>query len=54
MQLPDNDKNSLGIVQSYIVFQIFIFSPKLFNIEIGITDTTKVNLIWKILFAFLK
>jgi len=43
MQLPESDKNSLGIVQSYIVFQVFIFSSKLFNIEIGITDTSKVN-----------
>jgi hypothetical protein len=42
MQLPSNEKNALGIVQNYVVFQLFIFSPKLFNIEITITDTMKV------------
>jgi hypothetical protein len=42
MQLPSNEKNSLGIVQNFVVFQIFIYSPKLFNIEIIISDTLKV------------
>jgi hypothetical protein len=42
MQIPSNDKNSLGIVQSYIVFQLFVFSPKSLSIEIAISDTSKV------------
>jgi len=44
MQIPNNDKITLGIVQSYIVFQMFLFSPKSFGIEIAITDTSKVQL----------
>jgi hypothetical protein len=43
MQIPPNDKTTLGIVQSYIVFQIFLFSPKAFGIEIAISDTSKVK-----------
>ena len=44
MQIPNNDKITLGIVQSYIVFQMFLFSPKSFGIEIAISDTSKVKL----------
>jgi len=44
MQIPINDKNALGIVQSYIVLQMFLFSPKSLGIEIAISDTSKVNL----------
>jgi hypothetical protein len=43
MQIPTSDKQSLGIVQSYIVFQIYLFSPKGFNIEITISDTSKTK-----------
>ena len=42
MQSPKSDKESLGIVQSYIVFQLYIFSVKSFGIEISISDTSKV------------
>ena len=42
MQIPSNDKQSLGIVQCYIVFQLYLFSPKLFTIEISVSDTSKV------------
>ncbi len=42
MQIPNSDKNFLGIVQSYLVFQIYLFSPKSFNIEIAISDTSKL------------
>jgi hypothetical protein len=42
MQIPKDDKLSLGIVQSYIVFQIYIFTPKSLSIEIAISDTSKV------------
>lgn len=43
MQIPQSDRSSLGLVQSYLVFQVFLFSSKLFIIEIGISDTSKVN-----------
>ena len=42
MQIPESDKNSLGLTQRFLVFQLFVFSQKLFNIEIGISDTSKV------------
>lgn len=45
MQIPQSDRNSLGIVQSYLVFQIYLFSSKLFIIEIGISDTSKVKIL---------
>lgn len=42
MELPRNSRGrtTLGIFQSYIVFQIYLFSPKQFSIEIAISDTT--------------
>ncbi len=43
MLTPKSDKESLGIVQSYIVFQIYIFSLKSFGIEISISDTSKTK-----------
>jgi hypothetical protein len=43
MQIPENEKQSLGIVQSYIVFQIYVFSPKSFSIEIAISDTSRTK-----------
>lgn len=43
MTTPSNDKESLGIVQSYIVFQFCLFSPKSFSVEIAISDTTKTK-----------
>jgi hypothetical protein len=43
MQIPQSDRNSLGLVQSYLVFQVYLFSSKLFIIEIGISDTSKVK-----------
>lgn len=45
MQIPKDEKTFLGIVQSYVVFQIYIFSPKSLSIEIAISDTTKVGFI---------
>jgi len=42
MQIPSNEKLNLGIVQSYIVFQIYLFSSNTVNIEIVISDTVKV------------
>ena len=43
MQIPNNDKLNLGIVQGYIVFQAFLFANKLINIEIAVSDTNKVR-----------
>jgi len=42
IQIPPNEKITLGIVQGYIVFQIYVFSLKSFSIEIFISDTSKV------------
>ena len=43
MQIPPNDKISLGLMQSNLVFQMFLLSPKSFTIEIAITDTQGVK-----------
>lgn len=43
MNIPANDKQQLGIVQSFIVFQIFVFMPKSLSIEIAISDTSKTK-----------
>jgi hypothetical protein len=43
MHIPANDKQQLGIVQSFIVFQIFVFMPKSLSIEIAISDTSKTK-----------
>lgn len=43
MLTPKSEKDSLGIVQSYIVFQLYIFSLKSFGIEISISDTSKTK-----------
>ena len=43
MQIPSNDKQFLGIVQSYLVFQILVFAPKSLSIEIAISDTSKTK-----------
>lgn len=48
MQLPNKPKDNLGIIQSYLVFQLYLFSPNQFTIEIAILDTknTKRRLIF--------
>jgi len=46
IQSPNNEKHVLGILQNFLVFQVFIFSPKLFNIEITISDAIKVKIIY--------
>ena len=38
-----NPNKSLALFQSFIVFQIYLFSNKQFSIEISISDTTKVK-----------
>lgn len=46
MELPKHQRGinkSLGIFQSYIVFQVYLFSSKQFSIEIAISDTTKTK-----------
>ena len=42
MQMPSDEKNHLGIVQSFVVFQIYLHANKLVNIEIVISDTNNV------------
>ena len=43
MQIPPNDKISLGLMQGTLVFQMFLASPKSFTIEVAITDTQGVK-----------
>jgi len=43
MQSPENDKTNLGIVQSHLVFQIFLISGNSINIDVVFSDTMKVN-----------
>ncbi|MCQ2815992.1 MAG: DUF667 domain-containing protein [archaeon] len=43
MQTPSNEKNSLGLIQSFLLFQINIESLKIFTIEIAITDTSNIK-----------
>lgn len=43
MQIPKKPKDNLGIIQSFIVFQLYLFSPKQFSIEIAISDTKKIK-----------
>jgi hypothetical protein len=38
-----NNEKTLSLFQSYIVFQIYLFSSKQFSIEITISDTTKTK-----------
>ena len=42
MKMP-KDNISLGIVQGYVVFQIYLFSQKNFSIEISFSDTQKIR-----------
>jgi hypothetical protein len=43
INIPNTDKQTLGIVQGFIVIQIFVLSQKLFNIEISLTDNNKTK-----------
>jgi len=43
MSIPADKNHHLGIVQSYVVFQIYLYANKLVNIEIVISDTNNVN-----------
>ena len=46
MELPKAQRGiakSLGIFQSYIVFQLYLFTSKQFSIEISISDTTRTK-----------
>ena len=43
MQLPSNNKESLTLMQSYIVFQMHLLSNKAFTIEIAVTDTSNTK-----------
>eukprot|EP01017_Pseudomicrothorax_dubius_P036390 TRINITY_DN5202_c0_g1_i7.p1 TRINITY_DN5202_c0_g1~~TRINITY_DN5202_c0_g1_i7.p1 ORF type:complete len:451 (-),score=87.42 TRINITY_DN5202_c0_g1_i7:555-1907(-) len=41
LQLPKDDKQELGLVQPYIVLQIYIAPGQQFGFELVVTDTTK-------------
>ena len=43
MILPKNNSTSLGIVQGFMVFQLYLFHLKNFSIEIAISDTQKTK-----------
>ena len=43
MQLPSNNKDSLTLMQSYIVFQMHLLSNKAFTIEIAVTDSSNTK-----------
>ena len=43
MQMPKSKDETLGIVQGYLVFQIYLFDIKNFSIEIAICDTDNVK-----------
>ncbi len=45
MQLPTSEKTTLGIVQSHVVFQIYLFSSNSISIEIMFSDTSKVRIL---------
>ena len=41
MQLPKDEKSTLGIVQPYMVFQVFLPEGMNLHLELGITDNSK-------------
>jgi len=43
IQFPSNEKQELGLVQHFLVFQIFIPLGTPFSLEVVITDTSNVN-----------
>jgi len=45
MQFPSNEKQELGLVQHFLVFQIFIPLGTSFSLEVTITDTSNVRII---------
>ena len=42
MQIPRDDKKDLYLIQQYLVFQIYLFPGMSWNIELTISDLTKV------------
>ena len=47
LQIPKDEKDFLGLIQPFLVFQIFIPLGKNIHIEVGITDASKVSLVCK-------
>ena len=43
MQIPKNQNISLGIIQGFIIFQIYLFSQKNISIEISFSDTLNIK-----------
>ena len=43
MQIPQNEKTPLNLMQGYITFQIFLNTSKSFTIEIAITDICNIK-----------
>lgn len=45
IQFPKEEKSCLGLLQTYLVLQIYIHKSKSFTIELIIADSTKVIII---------
>jgi hypothetical protein len=43
MQIPRDDKAELGLVQQFLVCQVFVPAGQAWNLELVITDTSKVK-----------
>jgi hypothetical protein len=43
ISVPKEDKESLGLIQPFLVLQIYIPVGKNLHIEVGLTDAAKVN-----------
>ncbi len=43
VQLPKDEKQSLGLTQPYLVLQLYLPSGKAFNLELTISDNVKAN-----------
>jgi len=41
MQLPKDDRRSLGLVQPYLVLQLHVPEAKPFSLELSVTDTAR-------------
>ena len=46
MQLPKDDRRSLGLVQPYLVLQLHVPEAKPFSLELSVTDTARSRPPW--------
>ena len=43
MQIPSNEKNNLGLIKGFLIFQIELNETKSFTIEVSITDNSNIK-----------